>query len=460
MIPKLLIIDDDKSFVNDFILVLKRDFDCIAVHTAGEGLLKIDEINPDVVLLDLMLGEDNGLNILKQIMKKDEDLPVIMITDYASIDTAVEAIKIGAFDYISKIPKLVELKFIIDKSLKQRIIKSRTKYLEEETGRYYSEIIGESDAAKHLKETIALFAANSNTVLITGESGAGKELVARQIHSLSDREKKPFVTINCAAIPKDLLESELFGHERGAFTGAIARKLGKFELASDGTLFLDEVAELDLSAQVKLLRVLQEKEFERVGGSGIIKSQARIIAATNKNLTLLVQQGKFREDLYYRLYVLPVEVPPLRERKEDIEMLSMHFANEAAVEMKVGFGGFSSGASALLKEYNFPGNIRELQNFITRAILLAKGDVIKPEHFFLTARKEKSLLQFEAPETWEQMNELRKAAADNASRIIEKQFLENLLKKFNGNISRAAQHININRSNLHKMIKKCGIEAD
>jgi len=458
---QLLIIDDNKEFVNDFTLILRKEFVCTSAYTGKDGIDLIRKNNPDLVLLDLMLEEGtNGLQILKQIREVDEDLPVIIITDYASIDTAVEAMKLGAFDYISKTPNLKELKFIIEKALQQRILLSRTKSFEEETRKPYAQMLGNSQTMQKLKETISLFATNNNTVLITGESGVGKELVARQIHFQSDRKKKPFVAINCAAIPKELLESELFGYERGAFTGASTRKLGKFELAFDGVLFLDEIAELDFTAQVKLLRVLQEKEFDRVGGTASIKTQARIIAATNKNLASLVKEGKFREDLFYRLNVLPIHVPPLRERKEDLTELIIHFAKTASIEMKVLFKGFSAEAMDVLKAYDYPGNIRELQNFITRAVLLAKGETINTEHLILQQLNEsKSVLQL-IPETWEEMDELRKAAADNASRIVEKQFIENLLKKFNGNISQAALHIGINRTNLHKMIKKCEIKTE
>jgi len=458
---QLLIIDDNKEFVNDFTLILRKEFVCTSAYTGKDGIDLIRKNNPDLVLLDLMLEEGtNGLQILKQIREVDEDLPVIIITDYASIDTAVEAMKLGAFDYISKTPNLKELKFIIEKALQQRILLSRTKSFEEETRKHYAQMLGNSQTMQKLKETISLFATNNNTVLITGESGVGKELVARQIHFQSDRKKKPFVAINCAAIPKELLESELFGYERGAFTGASTRKLGKFELAFDGVLFLDEIAELDFTAQVKLLRVLQEKEFDRVGGTASIKTQARIIAATNKNLASLVKEGKFREDLFYRLNVLPIHVPPLRERKEDLTELIIHFAKTASIEMKVLFNGFSTEAMDVLKAYDYPGNIRELQNFITRAVLLAKGETINTEHLILQQLNEsKSVLQL-IPETWEEMDELRKAAADNASRIVEKQFIENLLKKFNGNISQAALHIGINRTNLHKMIKKCEIKTE
>ena len=461
MKTQLLIIDDNKEFVNDFTLILQKEFNCTPAYTGNDGLSLIRKNNPDVVLLDLMLEEGvSGLQILKQIHEVDEDLPVIIITDYASIDTAVEAMKLGAFDYISKTPNLKELKFIIEKALQQRILLSRTKSLEEETNKSYAQMLGSGPAMQKLKETISLFATNNNTVLITGESGVGKELVARQIHIQSDRKKKSFIAINCAAIPKELLESELFGHERGAFTGATARKLGKFELAFDGILFLDEIAELDFTAQVKLLRVIQEKEFDRVGGTASIKTQARIIAATNKNLASLVKEGKFREDLFYRLNVLPIHVPPLRERKEDLEELIIHFAKTASIEMKVWFNGFSSEAMDVLKAYDYPGNIRELQNFITRAVLLAKGEIINNDHLIHQQMGESKSTQTSIPQTWEEMDELRKTAADNASRIVEKLFIENLLKKFNGNISQAALHIGINRTNLHKMIKKCEIKTE
>ncbi len=461
MKTRLLVIDDNKEFVNDFCLLLRKDFDCAYAYNSKEGLELIRKNNPDVVLLDLMLQDGtNGLEILKKIRDEDDELPVIIVTDYASIDTAVEAMKLGAFDYISKTPNLKELKFIIEKALQQRIFLSRTKSLEEETLKPYSRMIGNSSAMIKLKEIITLFSTNNNTVLITGESGTGKELVARQIHLQSDRKLKPFIAINCAAVPKELLESELFGHERGAFTGANTRKLGKFELANDGVLFLDEVAELDFTAQVKLLRVLQEKEFDRVGGTTSIKTQARIIAASNKNLATMVNEGKFRDDLFYRLDVLPIHVPPLRERKDDIEELIFHFAKTASIEMKVFFSGFSPEAIQILRTYDYPGNIRELQNFITRAVLLAKGENIKTEHLmrqqinYMISTPTQNI-----PETWQEMDEMRRTSSDNASRSVEKLFLENLLKKFGGNISQAALHIGINRTNLHKMIKKCEIKV-
>jgi transcriptional regulator with GAF, ATPase, and Fis domain len=354
-----------------------------------------------------------------------------------------------------------ELKLMINKAINYRIEKYRTKELEENVSKFYKEIIGNSEATLNLKNKISLFADNDNTVLILGESGVGKELVARQIHQQSGRKKKPFIAVNCAALPKDLLESELFGHERGAFTGAVKKKLGKFELAQDGTIFLDEIAELDLKAQVKLLRVLQEKEFDRVGGSKPIQFHARIIAATNKELFKAVNDGTFREDLYYRLFVLPIEVPPLRNRKTDIPILLSHFGKIASIESKLPFVSFSEKAIKICMEYNWPGNIRELQNFVTRSIILANGKEISEKIVSAQLNIDtRFIADFQyvdkIPQTWKELDYLRKIAADTASRKVEKLFIDNLMKMYNHNVSKAAEKIGINRITLHKMIKKSG----
>ncbi len=459
--PALLIIDDDKEFIDDFIMLLGKDFQCSYKLNPSEGIGEISEKSFDIVLLDLMFQNDeNGLEVLKQIAKIDPDLPVIMVTDYGAINTAIEAMKIGAFNYISKSPNMQELKLMISNALKERILKYRTKELENNLNKYFKELIGNSSAINLLKNKIRSFADNENTVIIYGESGVGKELVSRQIHYLSNRNEKPFVAINCAAIPKELIESELFGHEKGAFTGAFKKKLGKFELAMDGTVFLDEIGELDLTSQVKLLRVIQEKEFERVGGTSTIKFKARIIAATNKDLKALVNEGAFREDLFYRLFVLPIEVPPLRDRIGDIPILLEHFGKISSVESKIHFNKFTDEAIDICKKYDWPGNIRELQNFITRSIILANGDVITEELVKMqlsNSKNDSSELLKTVPQSWDEMIALRKSAADIASRKVEKVFLENILKQVNGNISKAAELIGINRTNLHKMIKKCGM---
>lgn len=454
MKPLLLIIDDDNEFIEDFILLLGNDFNCLKANNEIDGLRIISEKSPDVVLLDLMFDNgDNGIDILKKIMEVDDTLPVVMITDYASLNTAIDAIKIGAVDYISKTPNLNELKLIIQRSLKQRLQKLRIDFIEDDVNRKYGKIIGSSKVTRELKEKIKIYSENQNTVLITGESGVGKELVARQIHYLSDRNEKPFIGLNCAALPKDLIESELFGYERGAFTGANKRKPGKFELAEDGTLFLDEISELTAEAQVKLLRVLQEKEFERVGGVNTIPSNCRLIAATNKDLFDLVKEGKFREDLYYRLDVLPLRVPPLRERVDDIKELISFFIKRSAIEMKKEPKEFPMEHLEKFTKYNWPGNIRELQNQITRFMILPHGAY----DFTLSSGLTNTTPDIVIPQTWQEMDELRKNAAEKASREIETLFLKNILKKFDNNISKTAEYIGINRSNLHKMIKKCGL---
>ncbi len=460
--PTLLMIDDDTDFTSDFLMLLEKHFDCISAVNGEEGIELLKTKFVDIILLDLMFEDSpNGIEILKKIKKEDPDVPVIMITDYASIDTVTEAMKAGAQDYVSKTPNLKELLLKIQKSIDISRLKKRTASLSEEVSKNFYEIVGSSKAIVKLKNKISLYADNLNTVLITGESGVGKELVARQIHLQSSYKHEPFIAVNCAAIPKDLIESELFGHEKGAFTGAVKQKLGKFELGSPGTIFLDEISELHLDAQVKLLRVIQNREFERVGGTKSIKTKARIIAATNKNLEQLIEEGKFREDLFYRLDVLPIEVPPLRERKEDIPELVEFFTEKICADLKIPKKQFSQSALDILTAYNWPGNIRELQNHVTRAIISSDSDIITSDDLDSKLTRKKSVYDYridKIPETWEEMDLMRKEAADKVSREIERLFLENLLKKFDGNISKAAQSIGLNRSSLYKMLKKCGLD--
>lgn len=464
MKKRLLIIDDDKDFTNDITLLLNNDYDCISALNSKTGLEFFRMKSPDVVLLDLMLNDGTtGLEILKKIKEDDDATPVIMITDYSSIDTAVEAIKLGAADYISKSPNLEELKLIISKSLKERQMHYHTRTLIQQTNSKFKSIIGSSPSTQKLKTQINLFAKNDNTILITGESGVGKELVARQIHKLSGRRDNPFISINCAAIPNSLIESELFGHEKGAFTGADKRKPGKFEVAESGTVFLDEVSEIDFDAQVKLLRVLQEKEFERLGSAKTLKANVRIIAATNRDLKKLVDEKLFRDDLYYRLDVLPIEVPPLRERKEDIPALAEHFLKLSCEDLKLPYSGISEDAIGLLMQYHWPGNIRELQNNIIHASILANGEQVSLDHInskLLPVNSNSNVKFDEVPKNLEELNELKKVVVNDASRNVERAFLEKLLKKYDWNISQAAEAIGINRTNLHKMIKKCGLKKE
>ena len=461
MRPSLMLVDDDKEFIADVSLLLEQEYDCIVAGSAAEALRQLDQNNPDIVLLDLMLESgSNGLDVLTEIQRLDRDLPVIMITDYASIDTAVKAMRLGASDYISKTPNMKELNLVIEKALRHRLTQRQKESLEQELQKSFQSILGDSLAIQRVKQQISLFAMNDSTVLITGESGVGKELVARQIHLLSDRQKRPFIGLNCAAIPRELMESELFGHEKGAFTGAVRRTIGKFELAEDGVLFLDEIAELETGLQVKLLRVLQEREYDRVGGNRTFKTRARILASTNRDLAVMVRQGTFREDLFYRLNVLPIIVPPLRDRKEDIPLLVNHFVRQSSLDLKVPVKEVDEAAMELFVSYDWPGNVRELQNYVTRAVITSgdnpclDGDIVR-RLFVLAASPDEEFT--EEPKTWKEMNRLRSLAAERARRKVEKQFLESLLRKFGGNVTKAAGHIGINRTNFHKMMKKAGV---
>ena len=454
----ILIIDDDLDYTADLKLLLKRHFNTISTDTIREGMHLLQTKSPDLILLDLMLRNgESGLSAIDLIKMEDENIPIIMVTDYSSVDTAIKAIKKGAYNYIAKTTKISELRIQITKALEHRSMILGASALREYVDSEFQELIGETPVMKKLKEQIKLFANNNSTLLIYGQSGTGKELVTRQIHKLSDRADKPFIAVNCAAIPKDLLESELFGHEKGAFTGAISRKLGKFELASDGTLFLDEIGELDQKAQVTLLRVLQEKEFNRVGGASLVKTDARIIAATNRKLEDLVRSGDFREDLYYRLEILRIEVPPLKERKGDIPLLVSHFVKIASQEAKLPLKSFASESLDLLMDYDWPGNIRELYNFIMRAVVLSQNSdeillnipdrqKLGDSHFVFTSTK--------PMETWQDMIEERKKAADKASRQVEKHFINTILKNYDNNITLASNALGIDRTTLHKTIKR------
>jgi len=454
----ILIIDDDADYTADLELLLRKDFRTLSAENIRQGIALLRKHAPDLILLDLMLKNgESGLSAIDLIKMEDENVPIIMITDYSSVETAIKAIKKGAYDYLSKTTRIAELKIQIEKALEHQIIKLRAKTLEEEVEKPFKDLIGETAIMQRLREQIRLFANNNSTVLVYGESGTGKELVTRQIHQLSNRADEPFVAVNCAAIPKGLLESELFGHEKGAFTGAVSRKPGKFELADDGTLFLDEIGELDHRAQVALLRVLQEKEFHRVGGTKLIKTNARVIAATNRKLETLVQKGQFREDLFYRLEILRIDVPPLRERKADIPLLVRHFAKTASMEAKLPLKNFAEESLKLLQNYDWPGNVRELYNFVMRAVVLSQNS----DEIVLNIPDRQRLGDINffdnvipPMETWEDMIEARKKAADKAARLIEKYFIETILKKYGHNITRAAHELNIDRTTLHKTIKR------
>lgn len=375
---KILIIDDEEHLCWALEKGLRQEGYQVITATRGkDGLELIQNETPSLVILDLKMPEIDGLEVLVKAKDMIPKLPVIMITAHGSIDTAIEAMKLGAVDYITKPFDLDELKIIVKQALMVSRLREEVVFLRSELNRNHGRILGNSPAIQEINSLVERVADSNATVLITGESGTGKEVTALSIHNHSYRRDKSYVPINCAALPETLLESELFGHEKGAFTGAVVRKIGRFEMADKGTLFLDEVTEMPLSMQVKLLRVIQERQFERVGGTESIKIDVRIIAATNRDPMDCIKAGTFREDLFYRLNVLPIHIPPLRLRTEDIPLLVMHFLqkfNPSQDQM------ISPEAIGLLMNYEWPGNVRELQNVIERSVILSRGNDIKINH--------------------------------------------------------------------------------
>jgi len=391
----------------------------------------------------------DGIETLTEIRKISPFVPVLMMTAYSSVKTAVEALKAGAFEYLTKPLDIEELKILIEKALEHYHLREENLVLKERLGdRFdFSRIIGRSPRMKEFFETLSLVAPTGATVLILGESGTGKELVANSIHQNSPRASQPFIKVSCAALPETLLESELFGHEKGAFTGAIARREGRFQLAHRGTIFLDEVGEMNAATQTKILRVLQEREFEPLGGSRTIKADVRVIAATNKDLEKEVKEGRFREDLFYRLNVVALFIPPLRDRKEDVPALATHFFALYREKNKKALREISGKAMDLLMRYDWPGNIRELENCIERAVIMARGEVIAPADLppalqVLSRGKEDLGIQFPSGANLQE---------------VERALILKTLEDTDGNRSRAAEILGINRRTLQNKLKEYGI---
>jgi DNA-binding NtrC family response regulator len=377
----ILVVDDEIGTRESLKMILKSDYQVFLAKNAEETFQQLETQPFDLILLDIILPDMDGLRVLEKIKQKDPEQMVIMITATKTIKTAVEAMKLGAYDYVTKPFDVDELRLIISRALSTQALKEENQRLWMEIDRSFGfdNIIGKSKVMRDIFKIVHQVANTRSTVLIMGESGTGKELIARAIHYHSPRKNHPFVTINCAAIPDTLIESELFGHEKGAFTNAIERKLGRFEIAHQGTLFLDEIGELSLMTQAKILRFLEEKEFNRVGGSKTIKVDVRLIAATNKDLPQQVKRGEFREDLFYRINVVPILLPPLRERKEDIPLLIEHFIKKFNSENQKNVKGITSEALQALMNYDWPGNVRELENLIERVVALTQNEYIRPE---------------------------------------------------------------------------------
>lgn len=435
---KILVIDDEQNIRKMLTRVLSPEGFIVKEANNGlEALKRLQEENYSLVLLDLKMPGLNGIETLKKIRKNDLNLPVIMMSAYGSIPEAVEAMKLGALDYLIKPFDIEELKIIIKRAIKQYELEvENIYYREEEEKRFnFDEIIGKSNSINKVLEMVKNVSPTTATVLIAGESGTGKELIARAIHKNSLRKNSPFVVVNCVAFSPNLLESELFGHEKGSFTGAIARRIGRFEMANGGTIFLDEIGEMDLTIQTKLLRVLQEREFERVGSSRTIKVDVRILSATNKDLKKEVEERKFREDLFYRLNVFGVDVPPLRERKEDIPLIVEHFINKYNKILNKKVKKVSTKAMELLLDYDYSGNIRELENIIERSMIMAKDEIIDEKYF-----------NFINKETYiEKKGTLKE---------VEKELIVKYLIQNKGNRTKTAEILGISRRSLQNKIKE------
>jgi two-component system response regulator HydG len=445
----ILVVDDDLAHRTMLRTLLGGWGYDVAEAEDGQSAVEAVHKKPfDLILMDIRMIRVSGLEALVEIKRFNPAIPVVIMTAYASVETAVKALKKGAYDYLTKPLDFDELKIIMERAMEHSRLQEENRYLRESLASQFDRrnLIGRSDPMTRLMETVTQVAPSEATVLITGESGTGKEMIAGAIHFNSRRKEGPFVKINCAAITETLLESELFGHEKGAFTGAERRKEGKFRQANRGSIFLDEVSEMSLAMQVKLLRVLQEREIVRVGGEDVIKIDVRVIAATNKDLIREIQAGRFREDLYYRLNVVTLHVPPLRERKEDIPLIAQHFLTLFAEKNHKNIKGFTPRAIDRLLRYNWPGNVRELMNAVERGVVLSRSEHLDEEEFSLVLQDQPRSAEPPAPQI-----------AAPSLNAVEKETILRALETSGGNKSEAARRLGITRRTLHLKLKKYGM---
>jgi len=465
-VPHVLIVDDELNIRRVLAAMLAREGYEVTTAADGEQALAVLHKTPvHVVVTDLVMPRLGGMELLGRVAADFPDVPVIVITAHGTVDSAVQALKAGAFDYITKPFEQEELKKVIAKATRAHEIERQNVHGPTAAGEK-PPLVGESAAIRQTYEIVAKVAESPSTVLITGESGTGKELIARELHRGSSRRDKPLIKVNCAAIPKDLVESELFGYEKGAFTGAVGSKPGRFELADGGTLFLDEIGEVPVEMQVKLLRALQESEFERVGGIKTIHVDVRLITATNRDLKALIADGRFREDLYYRLAVVPISLPPLRDRKEDIPLLVTHFIGKYNQRLGKRVDRVDDDAMQMLLSYGWPGNIRELENLMERSVLFAEGPVILGSSLPDALRERVAgptvpiaaigpLGAIAAPSGASMKEIVRQAQAE-----LEKELISRALGETAGNVTRAAKRLQISRKSLQVKMKELGLRGD
>jgi two-component system nitrogen regulation response regulator NtrX len=445
---RVLIVDDEEAIRSSLKMIFEYEGYEVLLAANGQAALKIAEKDaPDLIFLDIKMPQMDGLEVLKRLRADESAPPVVILSGHGNVKTAVEATKLGAFDFIEKPPESDRILLVARNALEQKRLVSENRRFKLTFDERYR-MVGQSASLEKVSDAVRRAAPTNATVLITGESGVGKELVARAIHRNSLRKDEAFVQVNCAAIPEELIESELFGHEKGSFTGATEKQIGKFELAHKGTIFLDEVGDMSLRTQAKVLRVLQEGEVERIGSQKTIQVDVRVIAATNKDLEEAIEKGDFREDLYFRLSVIPVRVPPLRERAEDLPVLVQHFVKQFCAENNFRSRAFSPAAIEALKRHAWRGNVRELKNAVERLLIMAEGDEIRPEHVADVLRRPSDSL-LASPET---LRDFKEAA--------ERTFLVGKLRESSWNISATAAAIGTPRSNLYKKLEQYGITQE
>ena len=459
--PRILIVDDEPDIVDNCARILRRaGHRCLTAIDPHRALVLLESERPDVVLTDLKMAEIDGLTVLRRARELDPTTPVVVITAFATIESAVAAIKDGAFDYLPKTFSVDQLTLVVERALRQRRLALENRNLREQLQTTFAleNVIGRSPAMAEVFELVKKAARSEANILVLGESGTGKELIARALHANSPRAAQAFVPIDCASLPENLLESELFGHEKGAFTGAVRSKPGLMEVAGGGTLFLDEIAELPVSLQVKLLRALQERQIRRVGGTGLIDVDVRVVSATNRDLRDAAARGQFREELYYRVNVIEIRLPPLRERAGDVRLLAHAFLKRYGQERVL---GYDEAAATALETYAWPGNVRELQNVVERACALAESNTVTlrdlPEHVRLGARRLEPGGVGATPVDVHLPGATHlglKEAKERWMAVLEASYLRELLDRHQGNISAAAKAAGIDRKTFHRLINK------
>ncbi len=459
MSTRILIVDDEEIVIQSCLRILGNgDYELDAVQDGWEALNKIEESQYDLIILDIMMPKIDGMEVLQRVKETHPDIDVIMVTGHSQIETAVRSMKLGAFDYLPKPFDPDELELVVARALERRKLLQENLNLKTEVSSKYrfENIIGSSPQMQNVFRLIAKCAPTNSTVLLQGESGTGKELIARAIHYNSLRKDQPFVPVDCNSLSETLLESEMFGHVKGAFTGAVAHKKGLFEVADNGTLFLDEIGNISLSTQAKLLRVIQEREFKAVGGTRTQAANLRLITATNKDLKAMIADGTFREDLFYRINIFPIQIPPLRERKDDIPALAFHFLNVFAADLDKQMTDISAEAMNLLMNYDWPGNVRELENTIQRAVILATESTIRQAHL-VSILDMLPRLDVEVPRTGDELKRVKKVAREKSVENIEKLFVIEALKRNAWNVTKSAEDTGMQRANFQALMKKYNI---